>query len=115
MSLFLILALIPAFRIADLPWRFDWHRYLVDFWLALSLESVIIAALVYMILFQAEFVRWINQPPKTAGFQTQIRGAGRLAEPDHGGDDAALRVYKANDRNVDVARIQPELLLSKWS
>ena len=78
MSLFLILALIPAFRIADLPWRFDWHRYLVDFWLALSLESVILAALVYMILFPAEFVRWINQPPKTAGFQTQIRGAGRV-------------------------------------
>jgi len=78
MSLFLTLALIPAFRIADLPWRFDWHRYLVDFWLALTVQSLALAALVYVALFPAEFLRWINQPPQTTDFRTQLRGAGNI-------------------------------------
>src|SRR4051794_39036115 len=64
MTLFLSLALIPAFRIAGLPWRFDWHRYLVDFWLALAVQSLALAFVVYVVLFPAEFVRWINRPPQ---------------------------------------------------
>jgi PAP2 superfamily len=78
MSLFLTLALIPAFRIAELPWRFEWHRYLVDFWLAVALESLALVAMIYVLLYPIEFLRWINHPPKTADFQTQVRGTGNV-------------------------------------
>ncbi len=78
MTLFLSLALIPAFRIAGLPWRFDWHRYLVDFWLALAVQSLALAFVVYVVLFPAEFVRWINRPPQTTDLQAQLRGAGNI-------------------------------------
>jgi len=78
MSLFLSLALIPAFRIAELPWRFEWHRYLVDFWLAIALETLILVVVIYVVLYPIEFLRWIKRPPQTADFHTQVRAAGNV-------------------------------------
>lgn len=47
----LAVALVPAFKAAGLPLRFDWSLYFKRYWISLALESIFAAALLYVISF----------------------------------------------------------------
>jgi len=47
----LALALVPAFKAAGLPLRFDWPVYFKLYWISLALQSIFAAALLYVLSF----------------------------------------------------------------
>lgn len=54
----LLLLLFPAFKIAHLPFRFDWPRYFVGYWLSLGIQSILLASVFYSIQFPSRL--WLH-------------------------------------------------------
>lgn len=43
----LALALVPAFRVAKLPFRVDWYGFLIDYWVGMTARAVFFAIILY--------------------------------------------------------------------
>jgi len=45
----LAIALLPAFHVARLPFRFEWRYFLMDYWVLIAIESVFLAILLFAV------------------------------------------------------------------
>lgn len=68
MTALLSFGMAPAFKIAHIPFRFDWSHYVAAYWISLALQSIFVATLLYAVQFPSEF--WFN-----------LRHCGRPADP----------------------------------
>jgi len=51
MTALLVLAFVPALRLAGLPLRLDWETFLTVYWISLALRSICVAILFYVLGF----------------------------------------------------------------